>query len=70
MEQILRKFPEILGGTEHVQTVCTRLFFLYSCMRAWEQGYFARMTTGAFSQNVSKLFSELKLVTENLLIHV
>ena len=24
------------------------------------------MTTGAFSQNVSKLFSELKLVTNNL----
>ena len=27
---------------------------------------FALMTTGAFSQNVSKLFSELKLVTANL----
>ena len=25
------------------------------------------MTTGAFSQNVGKLFSELKLVTDNLL---
>ena len=25
------------------------------------------MTTGAFSRNVSKLFSELKLVTDNLL---
>ena len=25
------------------------------------------MTTGAFSPNVSKLFSELKLVTDNLL---
>ena len=25
------------------------------------------MTTGAFSQNISKLFSELKLVTDNLL---
>ena len=28
---------------------------------------FALMTTGAFSQKVSKLFSELKLVTDNLL---
>ena len=28
---------------------------------------FALMTTGAFSQNVGKLFSELKLVTNNLL---
>ena len=28
---------------------------------------FARMTTGAFSRNVGKLFSELKLVTDNLL---
>ena len=27
---------------------------------------FALMTTGAFSQNVGKLFSELKLVTDNL----
>ena len=27
---------------------------------------FALMMTGAFSQNVSKLFSELKLVTDNL----
>ena len=26
------------------------------------------MTTGAFSQNASKLFSELKLVTDNLFI--
>ena len=26
----------------------------------------ALMTTGAFSQNVSKLFSELKLVADNL----
>ena len=25
------------------------------------------MTTGAFSQNVGKLFSELRLVTDNLL---
>ena len=25
------------------------------------------MTTGAFSQNVGKLFSKLKLVTDNLL---
>ena len=29
--------------------------------------YNALMTTGAFSWNVSKLFSELKLVTNNLL---
>ena len=28
---------------------------------------FAFMMTGAFSQNVGKLFSELKLVTDNLL---
>ena len=28
---------------------------------------FALMTTGAFSRNVGKLFSELKLVTDNLL---
>ena len=28
------------------------------------------MTTGAFSQNVSKLFSELKLVTDNLSLYV
>ena len=27
---------------------------------------FALMMTGAFSQNVGKLFSELKLVTDNL----
>ena len=30
---------------------------------------FAQMRTVAFSQNVSKLFSELKLVTDNLLLH-
>ena len=30
---------------------------------------FALMTTEAFSQNVGKLFSELKLVTDNLSIH-
>ena len=29
---------------------------------------FFLMTTGAFSQNASKLFSELKLVTDNLFI--
>ena len=28
------------------------------------------MTTGAFSQNVGKLFSELKLVTDNLLFNI
>ena len=28
------------------------------------------MTTGAFSQNVGKLFSELKLVTDNLLFRI
>jgi len=28
---------------------------------------FAPMTTGAFSRNIGKLFSELKLVTDNLL---
>ena len=28
---------------------------------------FAVMTTGAFSQNIGKLFSKLKLVTDNLL---
>ena len=28
---------------------------------------FALMTTGAFSRNVGKLFSDLKLVTDNLL---
>jgi len=27
---------------------------------------FALMKTGAFSRNVSKLFSELKLITDNL----
>ena len=31
---------------------------------------FALMTTGAFSQNVGKLFTEIKLVTENLLLHL
>ena len=25
-------------GTDHVQTLCTRLFFVSPCMRAWEQG--------------------------------
>ena len=30
---------------------------------------FTLMTTGAFSQNFSKLFSELKLVTDNLSLH-
>ena len=30
----------------------------------------ALMTTGAFSEKVSKLFSELKLVTDNLPPHV
>ena len=29
--------------------------------------FFALMTTGAFSRNVGKLFSELKLVPDNLL---
>ena len=28
---------------------------------------FTLMTTGAFSQNVGKLFSKLKLITDNLL---
>ena len=31
---------------------------------------FALMTTGAFSRNVGKLFSELKLVTDNLLLYL
>ena len=33
------KFPRNPGGTEHVQTVCTRLFFLCPPTRAWERGY-------------------------------
>ena len=31
---------------------------------------FARMTTGAFSRNIGKLFSELKLVTDNLSLYL
>ena len=31
---------------------------------------FALMTTGAFSRNVGKLFSELKFVTDNLPLHL
>ena len=31
---------------------------------------FPLMTTGAFSRNVGKLFSELKLVTDNLSLHL
>ena len=30
---------------------------------------FSELTTGAFEQNVGKLFSELKLVTDNLSIY-
>ena len=37
MEQILKKFSN-LGGTEHAQTVCTKLSFLHPCTRALEQG--------------------------------
>ena len=38
MEQILCKFHRNPGGTEHAQTVCTRLFFLHPHTRVWEQG--------------------------------
>ena len=31
---------------------------------------FALMTTGAFSRNIGKLFSELKLVTDNLSLYL
>ena len=31
---------------------------------------FARMTTEAFSRNIGKLFSELKLVTDNLSLYL
>ena len=33
------KIPRNPGGTEHAQTVCTRLFFLCPRTRAWERGY-------------------------------
>ena len=36
---------------------------LYFCLHLFT---FALMVTGAFSRNVGKLFSELKLVTDNL----
>ena len=36
----------------------------------WPNFPVALMTTGAFSQNVGKLFSELKLVTDNLFIQL
>ena len=35
----MSKLPEILGETERVQTVCTRLVFLRPRTRAWERGY-------------------------------
>ena len=36
-EQILQNFPNLrnAGGTEHAQTMCTRLFFLCPRTRAW-----------------------------------
>ena len=33
------QFPRNPGGTEHAQTVCTRLFFLCPRTRTWERGY-------------------------------
>ena len=41
MEQILRKFPnsQKSWGTQHAQTVCTRLFFRRPRTRAWERGF-------------------------------
>ena len=38
-DQILRKFPTILGKVSMCQQLCTRLFFLHPRTRAWEQGY-------------------------------
>ena len=35
----ISKIPRNPGRTEHVQTVCTRLFFLHPRTRAWEWGY-------------------------------
>ena len=32
--------------------------------------FFYPKMTGAFSRNIDKLFSELKLVTDNLLLHL
>ena len=54
-------------------------FSVGSCINE-EEGYpfrlsalfaapFAQMMTGAFSRNIGKLFSELKLVTDNLPLH-
>ena len=45
-------FPQLYMAIN--SSVCSHLFT------------FSLMTTGAFSRNVSKLFSELKLVTDNL----
>ena len=36
----------------------------------WTSFTFAQMTTGELSRNVSKLFSKLKLVTDNLALYL
>ena len=50
-----------------VTACCNRVVDLKKMMDDVDVSTFAPMTTGAFSQNVGKLFSELKLVTDNLL---
>ena len=34
----ISEIPKNPGGTEHAQAVCTRLFLLCPCTRAWERG--------------------------------
>ena len=43
------------------------LWHLAECSSRYPGETFTLLTTGAFSQNVGKLFSELKLETDNLL---
>ena len=45
------------------------MFLLNMVMFVRTSFTFTLMMTGAFSRNVGKLFSELKLVTDNLLLH-
>ena len=55
---LLHKWRERLSGTNLSSENNLPMF--------WLNAPVALMTTGAFSQNVSKLFSELKLVADNL----
>ena len=61
------------GGTSNPhQPLTSNDVYPQQCMAINSNGCshfltFALMTTGAFSQNVGKLFSELKLVTDNFL---